>query len=53
VSYQVNWELQALDQAAGFLGDDPLGVAAFWDFIGQLADELRPPSTLCPAHSAT
>jgi hypothetical protein len=24
VSYQVNWEIQALDQAAGFLGDDLL-----------------------------
>jgi len=28
VSYRVNWEIQALDQAAGFLRDDPVGVAA-------------------------
>jgi len=30
VSYQVNWEIQALDQTAGFLRDDPVGVAALW-----------------------
>ena len=24
VSYQVNWEIKALDRAAGFLGDDLL-----------------------------
>jgi hypothetical protein len=28
VSYQVNWEIQALDQTAGLLRDDPVGVAA-------------------------
>jgi hypothetical protein len=27
VSYQVNWEIQALDLSAGFLCDDPIGVA--------------------------
>jgi hypothetical protein len=36
VSYQVNWEIQALDQAAGFLRDDPIGVAALWDTVGQV-----------------
>jgi hypothetical protein len=41
VSYQVNWEIQALDQAAGFLRDDPIGIAALWDTVGQLADEPR------------
>jgi hypothetical protein len=25
VSYQVNWEIVALDQAAGFLSDDAAG----------------------------
>jgi hypothetical protein len=45
VSYHVNWEIQALDQAAGFLRDDPVGVAALWDTVGQLADELRPPQS--------
>ena len=27
MSYQVNWEIQALDLTAGFLSDDPAGVA--------------------------
>jgi mRNA interferase RelE/StbE len=33
VSYQVNWEIQALDQTAGFLRDDPVGVATLWDTL--------------------
>jgi mRNA interferase RelE/StbE len=45
VSYQVNWEIQALDQTAGFLRDDPVGVAAPWDTVSQLADEPRPPES--------
>jgi hypothetical protein len=28
VSYQVNWEIRAVDLAAGFLRDDTAGVAA-------------------------
>ncbi len=43
MSYQVNWEIQALDQTAGFLRDDPVGVAALWNTAGRLADEPRPP----------
>ena len=35
MSYQVNWEIQALDQTAGFLRDDPVGVAG----------EPRPPES--------
>ena len=42
MSYEVNWEIQALDQAAGFLRDDPSGVAALWDSVSRLADEPRP-----------
>jgi len=42
VSYQVNWEIQALDQTAGFLRDDPIGGAALWDTVGRLADKPRP-----------
>jgi len=42
VSYLVNWAIQALDQAARFLSDDPMGVAALWDTVSQLADEPRP-----------
>jgi mRNA interferase RelE/StbE len=45
VSYQVNWEIQALDQTAGLLRDDPVGVAALWDAVSQLADEPRPPES--------
>jgi mRNA interferase RelE/StbE len=45
VSYQVNWEIQALDQTAAFLRDDPAGVAALWDTVGQLAGEPRPPES--------
>lgn len=44
MSYQVTWEIQALDQTAGFLRDDPIGAAALWDAVGQLADEPRPRS---------
>jgi hypothetical protein len=41
----VSYQIQALDQTAGFLGDDPIGVAALWDAVGQLADEPRPPES--------
>jgi mRNA interferase RelE/StbE len=45
VSYQVNWEIQALDLTAGFLSDDPAGVAALWESVSHLADEPRPPES--------
>ena len=45
MSYQVNWEILALDQAAGFLRDDAAGVAELWDSISQLADQPRPPES--------
>jgi mRNA interferase RelE/StbE len=45
VSHQVNWEIQALDQTAGFLRDDPIGVAALWSTVSRLADEPRPPES--------
>ncbi len=35
MSCQVNGEIQALDQTAGFLRDDPIGVAALWDTVSQ------------------
>jgi mRNA interferase RelE/StbE len=38
-------EIQALDQTAGFLRDDPIGVASLWDTVGRLADEPRPPES--------
>jgi mRNA interferase RelE/StbE len=43
VTYQVNWEIRALNLAAGFLRDDPTGVAALWE--SQLAEEPRPPES--------
>ena len=45
MSHQVNWEIQALDQAVGFLRDDPSGVAALWGTVSQLAVEPRPPES--------
>ena len=45
MSDQVNWEVLALDQAAGFLRDDPAGVAALWNSISRLAGQPRPPES--------
>jgi mRNA interferase RelE/StbE len=45
VSYEVNWEIRALDLAAGFLGDDPADVAELWERVSRLADEPRPPES--------
>ena len=42
MSYQVNWEMHALDLTAGFLSDDPIGVAALWEGVSRLSDEPRP-----------
>jgi mRNA interferase RelE/StbE len=45
VSYQVNWEMRALDLAVGFLGDDPTGVVELWESVSRLAEEPRPPES--------
>ena len=42
MSRQVIWEAQAIDQAAGFLRDDPDGVREVLDAVGRLADEPGP-----------
>jgi hypothetical protein len=42
VSRQVIWEAQAIDQAVGFLRDDPDGVREMLDAVARLADEPRP-----------
>lgn len=42
MSYQVNWEVQALDRTVGFLSDDLGGVRALWESVSRLADEPRP-----------
>ena len=45
MSYQVNWEIRALDLTAGFLRDDHTGVAALWESVSRLAGEPRPPES--------
>jgi mRNA interferase RelE/StbE len=45
VSYQVNWEIKALDQTAGFLNDDLAGVRGLWESVSRLAGEPRPPES--------
>jgi mRNA interferase RelE/StbE len=45
VSYEVNWEIRALDQAAGFLREDPAGVAALWEIVSRLTTDPRPPES--------
>jgi mRNA interferase RelE/StbE len=42
VSLRVVYEEKAIDQAAGFLADDPGGVRAVLDAVDQLADDPRP-----------
>jgi mRNA interferase RelE/StbE len=42
VNRQVIWEAQAIDQAAGFLRDDPAGVREMLDAVAVLADDPRP-----------
>lgn len=42
MSRQVIWEAQAIDQAAGFLRDDPGGIREMLDAVARLADEARP-----------
>ena len=42
MSRQVIWEAQAIDQAAGFLRDDPDGVREMLDAVARLAEEPRP-----------
>jgi mRNA interferase RelE/StbE len=45
VTYQINWDIRALDLAAGFLSDDPGGVASLWEAVDRLAEEPRPPES--------
>jgi mRNA interferase RelE/StbE len=41
VSLRVSYEEKAIDQAAGFLADDPSGLSAVLDAVDRLADEPR------------
>jgi hypothetical protein len=43
VSLQVIWEAQTIDQAAGFLRDDPAGVREMLDAVARLAEEPYEP----------
>lgn len=45
MSYEVNWEILALDRAASFLRDDPAGVPALWESIGRLVGQPRSPES--------
>jgi hypothetical protein len=40
VSRQIIWEAQTIDQAAGFLHDDPDGVREMLEAVARLVDEL-------------
>ena len=42
MSREVIWEAQAIDQAAGFLHDDPAGVREMLDAVARLADDPSP-----------
>ncbi len=45
MAYQVVWSERALNQAAGFLEDDPEGLSQLLDAVDLLADEPRPVGT--------
>jgi mRNA interferase RelE/StbE len=42
VSFRVIYEEKAIDQAAGFLADDPGGLGAVLDALDRLAGDPRP-----------
>ena len=42
MSRQVIWEARAIDQAAGFLHNDPDGVREMLDVVAGLVDDPRP-----------
>ena len=45
MTYEVTWSERALDQAAGFLKDDPDGLDQLFQSVDLLADEPRPEGT--------
>ena len=42
MNLRVIYEEKAIDQAAGFLADDPAGLGALLDAVDRLADDPRP-----------
>jgi mRNA interferase RelE/StbE len=45
VKYQVIWSERAIDQAAGFLKDDPEGLRQLFNAVDLLAGDPRPVGT--------
>lgn len=45
MTYEVTWSERALNQAAGFLEDDPDGLAQLFHTLDLLAHDPRPPGT--------
>ena len=45
MSFQVVFEEKAINQAAGFLADDPDGLRAVLDALDQLVEDPRPPQS--------
>jgi mRNA interferase RelE/StbE len=45
LSYEVIWSERAIDQAVGFLKDDPEGLEQLLTAVDHLADEPRPEGT--------
>lgn len=45
MTYEVIWSERALDQAAGFLKDDPVGLEQLLSAVDLLADDPRPAGT--------
>lgn len=45
MTYEVIWSERALDQAAGFLKDDPAGLEQLLSAVDLLADDPRPTGT--------
>jgi mRNA interferase RelE/StbE len=45
VTYKVIWSERAIDQAAGFLKDDPDGLRQLFAAVDLLADDPRPSGT--------
>jgi mRNA interferase RelE/StbE len=45
LTYEVIWSERAIDQAAGFLQDDPKGLEQLLSAVDLLADEPRPDGT--------
>ncbi|MEU9334988.1 type II toxin-antitoxin system RelE/ParE family toxin [Streptomyces sp. NPDC048290] len=42
MTYRIIWEASATDQATRFLKEDPVGLAAVYEAVDQLAETPRP-----------